>query len=78
MEGSVYLAAAVALESWAASLTETTISEKIGDYSYTKKSADSKLALAERMRALDIGTPAVAWAEPNITDITAEEEEEDI
>ncbi len=73
--GTVYLAAALALESWAASLSESVDSEKIGDYSYSKKSSEKKLNLAKQYRSVDSDTPVIGWAELNITN---EEEEEEI
>jgi len=63
VDSSIYLAAAMALESWAATLTESMESEKIGDYGFSRKSAANKLALAERYRKSEAETPAVAWAE---------------
>jgi hypothetical protein len=73
-EGSVNLAAAAALESWAAYLSDYADSERIGDYSYTKKSVSNKLALAARLRENDANTPALAWAEMNFTDIDQTED----
>jgi len=74
LEGDVVLlAAARALESWAANLTEGLESEKVGDYGYTKKAASNKLTLATQYResyrqsladaavAANI-TPALGWA----------------
>lgn len=74
--GTIYLASALALEGWASTLTETVDSERIGDYSYTKKSADNKMKLAERYRSVDATEPAVAWAGLNITNIEETEEGE--
>lgn len=71
---SDYLAAALALESWAASLTDNAESEKIGDYSYSKKAADNKLALALRYRTQDSESPSTTWASLNLTDIEDEDE----
>jgi len=74
MEGDiVLLAAARALESWAANLSEGLESEKVGDYAYTKKSVSNKQALAEQYRqsyrqsladaaAAANVTPALGWA----------------
>ena len=45
--GSVYLAAALALKSWAASLTAAMTSERIGDYSYSNSNVTGKIALAD-------------------------------
>ena len=73
LEGSVNLAAAAALESWAAYLSDSADSEKIGDYSYSKKSVSNKLALAARLRENDANAPALTWAEMNFTDIDEDE-----
>ncbi len=66
---SVYLAAAMALEAWSASLSESIDSEKIGDYSYSKKSVDNKLKLAERYRQQDAEAPAMDWTSFNFTEV---------
>ena len=67
-KNSIFLAAALALESWAATLTESASSEKIGDYAYTKKSADNKLKLAATYRENAAKTPAMTWAEMDFSD----------
>lgn len=66
--GSIFLASALALEAWVATLTEDASSEKIGDYAYSKKSADNKLALAARYREVEAKTPAMTWAEFDFSD----------
>lgn len=68
---SIYVAAALALESWAASLADAITTEKIGDYSYSKQSAARKLTLAKQYREVDAKTPYLTWAE---LDLTGEEE----
>ena len=73
----VYLAAALALESWATSLSESADSERIGDYAYTKKQVANKLALAERYRQVEAETPAMAWSEMDLTCGSGITEEED-
>jgi len=76
-DDSVMIAAALALESWAATITDETQSERIGDYSYTKKTADNKLALAARYRADDASVPVLDIASMDLTSgsaITAEED----
>jgi hypothetical protein len=65
----ILIAAALALEAWAASLTESATSEKIGDYAYTKKQVDDKLALAQRYRDASSSGPAIDWAEMALEDI---------
>jgi len=76
--GSVFLAAALALEAWAATVTGDESSESIGgDYSYTKKETDNKLALAQRYRDNEDNGIAFGIASMNLTagsGITTEEE----
>lgn len=76
-DGSIFLASAIALESWAAVLTSSADSESIGDYSYSKKEADNKLKLAERYRQNEANTPAMDIASMNLTSGSAITEEED-
>jgi hypothetical protein len=64
---SILLAASYALEAWAASLTDSLTSERIGDYAYTKKSVDDKMALAKKYREEDASSPYLTWAEMNLT-----------
>lgn len=66
MEGSVNMAAAAAIESWAAGIISNAESERIGDYSYSKKFVDNALALAERLRETEAETPAMTWAEMDL------------
>lgn len=66
MEGTVNLAAAAAIESWAAATISNAESEKIGDYSYSKKSIDSALALAKRLREAAAEAPVADWAEMDL------------
>ena len=67
MGTSILLAASYALEAWAASITDSLTSEKIGDYAYTKKDAESKTSLAKKYREEDSSAPAFEWAEPDYT-----------
>ena len=74
---NIDMAAALALESWAASYATNADSEKIGDYAYTQKVVDKMLALAGRLRSNVSGTPAFAISEMDLThgsSITAEED----
>jgi hypothetical protein len=71
MEPDINNAAAAAIESWAAAQISEMQSEKIGDYSYSRKSMNDALSLAERLRAAM--SPAFEWAEMNLTGITDEE-----
>jgi len=66
-DDSILVAAALALESWAASLSDNATKETIGDYSYTKKAAETKLALANKYREDDANTPYLTWAEMDLT-----------
>ena len=63
MEGTVGMAAAAAIESWAAGAIGLMDSEHIGDYSYSRKAIDNALALAQRLRD---ASPEITWAEPDL------------
>ena len=65
-EGSVNLAAAGALESWAAAYALNADSEKIGDYAYAQSISKKMLEMAAKLRAGDAMTPALSWAEPDL------------
>ena len=65
-EGSVNLASAAALDSWAAAYALNADSEHIGDYSYSQKITDKMLNLATRLRAADAAVSALTWAEPDL------------
>jgi len=69
---SINLAAADALEAWAAKYAANASTEKIGDYSYSQKIVDRMLSQAKRLRETDSETPALEWAE---LDLTGEDEE---
>lgn len=74
---SLRLAASLALESWASTVSGNMSSEKIGDYAYSKKEAENKLALAKKYREEDALTPYLTWAEMDLSmgsGITAEED----
>lgn len=68
--GSINLASAEALESWAASYGANADSEGIGDYRYSQKIVDNMLALAKRLRDAEAGllgnAPAMDWASLNL------------
>ena len=68
-DDDILIASALALEAWAASLKSTYTSEKIGDYSYTKKQIDDMLALAQRYRDASGSGPALEWAEMDLESI---------
>jgi len=74
MAGTVNLAAAQALEAWAASLSDSMTSESIGDYSYSKKSVSNKLELAKTLRQNDDNNPVMTWAEMDLLDMVGDEE----
>ena len=74
MEGSVNLAAAAAIEAWAVSAITGMESEKIGDYSYTKKAIDNALLLAASLKKLEAETPSITWAEPDLMGVDEEED----
>ena len=65
-DDDVYTAAAMALEAWAAAITGNVTSEKIGDYAYSKKESDNKLALAARYRSSAGSVPVIDWAEMDL------------
>ena len=66
---SVLLAASYALEAWAATLTDSYTSEKIGDYAYTKKETENKITLAKKYREEDASTPYLTWAEMDLSGV---------
>lgn len=68
-DDDIYIAAALALEAWAASITGNATAEKIGDYSYSKKESDNKLALAARYRESSGSGPVVDWASMDLSSI---------
>ena len=73
----VLMAASYALESWAAALTASLKSEKIGDYSYTKDEAGKKMELAKKYAAESAAKPYMTWAEMDLSrgsGITVEED----
>jgi len=65
-EGSVNMAAAAALETWATEYGFNADSEHIGDYSYTQKIIDNMLKLSANLKKTDAEKPSITWAEPNL------------
>jgi len=65
-EGSINLAAAAALESWAAAYIMNADNEHIGDYSYAQSISKKMMDLAAKLRKDDAEKPAITWAEPNL------------
>jgi len=76
--GSVLTAAGFALEAWAASVTGGLTSERIGDYAYSKKDAEQKLALAKEYKEEDAKSPYLTWAEMNLSGLEDTTISEDI
>ena len=65
-EGSVNLASAAALESWAAAYALNADNEHIGDYSYAQTISKKMLDLAARLREKEASGAAISWAEPDL------------
>ena len=65
--GSYRLPAAQALEAWASAMSQTADSERIGDYSYTKKQVSNLLALATKLREDENTNPIVDWSSMDFT-----------
>ena len=76
--GSLLIASAYALESWAASLTGDPTSEKIGDYAYTKKEAETKIKMAIEYKKQESETPYLTWAEMDLSGVEDTTIDEDI
>jgi len=76
--GSILTAAGYALEAWAAALVGSITSEKIGDYSYTKKEAEGKLKLAKEYKEQDAAKPYLTISEMDLTEIEDTTVSEDI
>jgi len=62
---SVKLAAADALDSWAAALARNMDSEAIGDYQYKRGSVANLRALAKQLRSEAKSKPVIQVAEPD-------------
>lgn len=69
----INLAAAAALESWAASYSANADSEKIGDYSYSQSITRKMLDLATSLREKDASAPVIDWAEMDFLNMGEEE-----
>ena len=74
-EGSINLAAAAALEAWAAAYATNADSEGIGDYRYSQTITDKMIKLAQRLRDGEAGVPAMSWAEMDLADTAGTEED---
>lgn len=66
---SLNMAAAAAMEAWASKYAANANSEKIGDYSYSQKTVDDMLKLAQRFRDKDASIPVSDYGEMDLTDI---------
>ena len=75
---SVLAAACKALEAWASALSGDMASEKIGDYSYTKKQVDNMLKLAEQYCSQNASIPYLTWAEMDLSGLGDTTIDEDI
>jgi len=80
--GSVLIAAAFALEAWAATESANLDSENIGDYAYTRGAVNKKLTLAKeyKKQAAEVSeaealSPYLTWAEMNLTGAADEDAE---
>ena len=60
---NINLAAADALEAWAAKYAPAPDSEHIGDYAYTQKIVDKMINLAKRLREKEDAVPYQTWSE---------------
>ena len=77
MASSVLLiAAAYALESWAATESAALDSEKVGDYAYTRGAVNKKITLAKEYKreaqlAIDAeaSSPYLTWSEMDLTTV---------
>ncbi len=76
--GSILTAAGYALEAWAAAITDGLTSERIGDYAYTKKDAETKLKLAMEYKKQDAERPYLTWAEMDLSGVEDTTIDEDI
>lgn len=72
------LAAADALEAWMSSLSREMASEKIGDYSYTRKTIDNMNKLRNEFREKDASTPILEIAEPDLSGVEDTTVSEDV
>lgn len=69
-EGNIDLAAAAALESWAASYAANPDNEHIGDYSYAQSISKKMLDMATQLREGIALSPVMTWAEPDLLGTT--------
>jgi len=65
-EGSVNLAAAAALESWATAYALNADNESIGGYSYGQSVTKKMMELAAKLRKDVASKPVFGWSEPDL------------
>lgn len=65
-QGSILLAAAAALRSWAAAYSTNPSQEGIGGYSYSQNVVDKMVKLAEQYEQEVASQPATTWAEMDL------------
>ena len=75
--GDLNLVAADALGAWIAALTRGFDSEKIGDYSYSRKTIENMNKLKKELEAKVANAPYLTWAEIDLTAGSAITEEAD-
>ena len=63
----INLASAEAARAWAAKYATNANQEKIGDYSYSQKTVDDLLKLADNLEAVANGVPIFEMAEMDLT-----------
>ena len=78
----ILIAAAYALESWAATESAALDSEKVGDYAYTRGAVNKKLTLAKEYKreaqlAIDAeaSAPYFTWAEMDLSGVENTDED---
>ncbi len=72
------LAAADALGAWIGALTREFANEKIGDYSYTRKTIENMNKLKKELEEKDASTPYLTWSEMDLSGVEDTTIEEDI
>ena len=76
--GSLLTAAGYALEAWASAIADSLLSEKIGDYAYTKQDVANKMKLAMEYKKQDAAKPYLTWAEMDLSGVEDTTVSEDI
>lgn len=68
-DDSINLAAAEALEAWAAKYGASADTEKIGDYSYSQKIIEKMLTMAKNLREADASGPVLDIASMDLATV---------